>query len=133
MRDFNIPMLAKQAWRLINNINPLVPHLMRAQYFPNTDFLNAKIRVNPSYVWRSILELQDVIRQGCRSQMWNGLSIKIWKVAWLLCPDNVFLTTDMPEELKHENVHSSFEKNQGGWDEEILCDILNERDRELVK
>lgn len=133
LRDFNIAMLAKQAWRLINNINPLVTQLMRARYFPNTDFLNAKIGVNPSYVWRSILESNDVIRQGCRRRIGNGLSTKIWKVPWLLCPDNGFLTTEMPEELKHENVQSLFEENQEGWDEEILCDILNERDRELVK
>ena len=41
LRSFNVAMLAKQAWRLINNINSLVTQLMRARYFPNSDFFNA--------------------------------------------------------------------------------------------
>lgn len=50
LRSFNVAMLEKQAWRLVNNINPLVTQLMRACYFSNTDFLNTKIGANPSYV-----------------------------------------------------------------------------------
>lgn len=41
LRSFNIAMLAKQAWRLINNVNSLVTQLMHARYFPQSDFLNA--------------------------------------------------------------------------------------------
>ena len=59
-------MLAKQGWRIINNVNPLVTKLMQARYFPQRDFLNAKIGANPSYVWRNIMETQDLIRKGCR-------------------------------------------------------------------
>lgn len=31
MADFNRAMLAKQAWRLINGVNPLVTKLMQAK------------------------------------------------------------------------------------------------------
>lgn len=55
LKDFNILMLAKQGWRFINNSNPLVTSLMKAKYFPGSDFLNAKMGDNPSYIWRSIL------------------------------------------------------------------------------
>lgn len=48
MREFNISMLAKQAWRLINNVNPLVTTFMKARYYPQTDFLNATIGQIPS-------------------------------------------------------------------------------------
>lgn len=56
LRSFNIPMLAKQAWRLVNNANPLLTQIMCARCYPNTYFLNATIGSNPSYVWRSLLE-----------------------------------------------------------------------------
>lgn len=79
------------------------------------------------------MESQDVIRMGCRRRIGDGLSTKIWKVPWLLCPDNGFLTTEVPDELRDENVQSLFDETQLGWDDDILCDILNERDRELVK
>ncbi|XP_074351625.1 uncharacterized protein LOC141690750 [Apium graveolens] len=133
LRSFNLAMLAKQAWRLINNINPLVTQLMRARYYPKSDFLNAKLGANPSYVWRSIMESQDVVRQGCRCRIGDGSSTKIWKVPWLMCPENGFLTTEMVDELQHVTVQSLLDENTGGWDDDVLDDILNERDRELVR
>lgn len=61
LKEFNKAMLGKQAWRIINNCNPLVTKLMKARYFPTTDFLNANLGSNLSYIWRSILESKDVI------------------------------------------------------------------------
>lgn len=43
LRSFNLFMLAKQGWRLVNNVNPLVTKLMQARYYPNSDFLNAQV------------------------------------------------------------------------------------------
>lgn len=64
LREFNISMLAKQAWRLMNNSNPLVQKLMKARYYANCDFLDAKLGISPSFMWRSIMAAQDVLRQG---------------------------------------------------------------------
>lgn len=50
LRTFNIAMLAKQVWRILNNSNPLVTVILKARYFSNTIFLNAGLGVNPSYV-----------------------------------------------------------------------------------
>ncbi|KAL8124141.1 hypothetical protein AgCh_011956 [Apium graveolens] len=133
LRSFNTAMLAKQAWRLINEDNPLVTRLMRACYFPDSDFFNAKLGTNPSYVWRSILESQEVILQGCRRRIGDGISTKIWQIPWLLYLENGFLTTDMPEELRTAVVAGLFNEEKEGWDEEILNDICNERDRDLIK
>lgn len=52
LREFNNVMLAKQGWRLMNNLNHLVKKLMNARYFPNSDFLNAKLSANPSYHYK---------------------------------------------------------------------------------
>ena len=133
LRTFNVAMIAKQAWRIINNINPLVTNLMRARYFPNSDFLNANIGVNLSYVWRSMMEAQEVLRQGCRRRIGNGTSTKVWKVPWL--PDSLdgCLTTGMPIELKDATVQNLFAENQYSWDEEVLNDLFNERDRNLIR
>ncbi|XP_074347574.1 uncharacterized protein LOC141686438 [Apium graveolens] len=63
LKEFNVAMLAKQAWRLVNNVNPMVTKFMQARYFPDTDFLNASLGNNPSYLWRSILAAHDIIKQ----------------------------------------------------------------------
>ncbi|XP_074378169.1 putative mitochondrial protein AtMg00310 [Apium graveolens] len=67
--SFNIAMLAKQAWRLLTIANPLVTQTIRARYFLNIDFLNAKLGSNLSYVWRSIVESQEDVRHGCRRRI----------------------------------------------------------------
>lgn len=72
LRDFNVAMLSKQAWRIINNENPLVTSHMKARYFPHTDFLGASLVTNLSYVRRSILEAQKSIGQGCQKRIGNG-------------------------------------------------------------
>lgn len=50
LKEFNLAMLAKQGWRILNNSNSLVAEVMKAKYFPNLDFLNAQMGSNPSYV-----------------------------------------------------------------------------------
>ena len=52
---FNLAMLAKQAWRLLNHQNSLFFKVYKAQYFPSVSFMEAELRSNPSYVWRSLL------------------------------------------------------------------------------
>lgn len=42
LNSFNVSMLAKQGWRLINNCNPMVTAIMKAKYYPKTDFLMLK-------------------------------------------------------------------------------------------
>lgn len=43
LKNFNVAMLVKQGWHILNNVNPLVSTIMQACYFPNTKFLNAEL------------------------------------------------------------------------------------------
>ena len=61
---FNLAVLAKQAWRLIHQDHSLFYRVYKARYFPNCNFLLAKLGSNPSYVWWSLLEARDVIWEG---------------------------------------------------------------------
>ncbi|XP_074352871.1 putative mitochondrial protein AtMg00310 [Apium graveolens] len=98
--NFNLSMLAKQGWRLENNVNSLVTNLMKARYFPNSDFLNATLGNNPSYMWRSLMLAHEMVKQGCRRRIGDEASTRIWNVPWLPCRVNDFLTTQMPVQLQ---------------------------------
>lgn len=63
LRDFNIAMLVKQAWRLMNGTNPLANTIMKAQYYANSDSIEATVGNNPSFMWRSIMAAQGVVKQ----------------------------------------------------------------------
>lgn len=108
LKEFNKVILGKQARRIMNSCNPLVTKLMKARYFLTTDFLNSKLGVNPSYIWKSIPESKDVFRQGYRKRIGDGQSTKVWQVPWLPCPENGYLTTEMPGELEHARVCDFF-------------------------
>ncbi|XP_050217658.1 uncharacterized protein LOC126668509 [Mercurialis annua] len=73
VREFNISMLARQAWRLVSVENNLMAKLFKAKYFPKTSFLEAKLGNNPSFLWRSIFEAQT----GARIRVGNGKATKV--------------------------------------------------------
>ncbi|KAL0331632.1 UNVERIFIED_CONTAM: putative mitochondrial protein [Sesamum angustifolium] len=55
LRFQNMALLSKQAWRLAVNPQGLAHQVVRAKYFPNSNFLSAQIGSNPSFTWLSIL------------------------------------------------------------------------------
>lgn len=61
---------------------------MKARYFPKSEFLDAEIGVNPSYVWRSILAARVGVKAGARRRIGNGMDTTVWKMPWLPDADN---------------------------------------------
>lgn len=59
-KDFhtlNSSLLAKQAWRLIQQPNSFWGSVLKGLYFPNSNFAEARVRNGVSWVWKSILHL----------------------------------------------------------------------------
>lgn len=133
LKNFNTVMLAKQGWRIMNNINPLVTEIMEARYFPHFEFLCASLGMNPSYVWRSIASAQDVLKIGCRVRIRNGESTSVWSSPGLPDHANGFMTTPMPVQLENITVASLMQTSDACWDSDVLSDICNERDVELIR
>jgi len=49
LHSFNMAMLAKQGWRIIQNPTSLCARILKAKYFPNTHLLKAKVKAGCSY------------------------------------------------------------------------------------
>lgn len=49
IREFNLALLGKQAWRFITSPESLVTKIFKARYFANCSFMEAVIGHNPSY------------------------------------------------------------------------------------
>ncbi|KAL8132598.1 hypothetical protein AgCh_008177 [Apium graveolens] len=97
------------------------------------DFLNAKLGSNPSYMWRSVMATQDIVKEGSRRNIGNGESTKVWNTPWLSGQGNGLMITDMPAELENTKVVNLMTDNGKEWDEDVINDICNERDKELIK
>lgn len=63
-RDFNLAMPGKQGWRFLSKLGSLIAKLFKARYFPNSNFLDATLGNNPSFVWRSIWEAKNLVKSG---------------------------------------------------------------------
>ena len=90
---FNKALLARQGWRLIQDPHTLVSCFLKAKYFPNTSFLEARLSSNASDIWRSICESRHVLRSGLRWRVGSGSSISVWNDAWLPSPSTFKVIT----------------------------------------
>lgn len=80
LKDFNVALLAKQSWRLIQNPKARV---YKAKYYAKTTLLEAKQKWCSSHAWRSILEGNKLLRKGIRWLMGDGKQIKVWNDNWV--------------------------------------------------
>ncbi|KAA3476412.1 reverse transcriptase [Gossypium australe] len=54
LAKFNLALLEKQGWRIVNNPDSLVAQVLKAKYFPNANFINSCLGNNCSFTWKSI-------------------------------------------------------------------------------
>ena len=97
LHAFNLALLAKQAWKLVQKTDSLFYRIYKARYFPNSTFLDAEIGHNPSYVWHSLLSVREVLLASSKWQVGNGDTIKNLSHDWLPHPPR--LLGDLPEDM----------------------------------
>lgn len=83
LHSFNMALLAKQGWRLIQNPDSPCAQILKAKYFPNTGFLKAKVKDGCSYMWRGIMLGAQVLKEGVIWRTGNSLNVDIWEDPWL--------------------------------------------------
>ncbi|KAK8447842.1 hypothetical protein SEVIR_8G166750v4 [Setaria viridis] len=79
---FNLALLVRQAWRIMQEPDSLSARILKAVYFPNGDFLDAEVRESPSRVRRAIIDGKEVLKQGIIRRICNGEETYIWSVNW---------------------------------------------------
>ncbi|KAH9784317.1 putative reverse transcriptase/RNA-dependent DNA polymerase [Citrus sinensis] len=98
--SFNQALIAKQGWRY-------------------TDFMEAKLRSNPSFVWRSILWGRQLLHEGLRWRVGNGHKISVFSRNWM--KKGEFHNPTSIARLSNDVVVADFidEKNQ--WKQEMVA------------
>lgn len=83
---FNQAILAKQAWRIQQNPNPLLARVLKAKYFLRCSFMDNKIGSNPSYIWRSIRWGKGLLEKGSYWRVGTSDSIQVYSDRWIPRP-----------------------------------------------
>ena len=69
LRTFNLAMLAKQGWRLIQEQESLMARCFKAKYFPRSHFLEASDSPASPYVWKSIMVAKPILLKGATGEL----------------------------------------------------------------
>ncbi|CAN1785001.1 Putative ribonuclease H protein At1g65750 [Linum perenne] len=128
LKGFNLALLAKQAWNLINNPDSLVSRIYKAKYYPRGSYLTARKASNPSMVWQSLWHAKELVKRGIRWRIGNGENIRIWSDPWLNEEDTCFLTSTRPGALADLKVNDLWIPGTKEWDIELIEELFNERD-----
>ena len=109
LRAFNLAMLAKQGWRMVQGNESLLYQCFKARYFLRSTFLEAKESPNCLYVWRSLMAAQPILQSDHCWRVGNETSINALKDWWLPnFPTNKIL--------------SSVQEN---WGDLMVSDLIN--------
>ena len=128
---FNQALLAKQGWRLLQNPESLVAKVIKARYYKNTDFLNAKVGSSPSFIWRSILWGRQVLQKGTRWRIENGEKIQIQASNWIPRP-TTFKPIVEPSLPTGAKVSELILPNQQ-WNESMINQSFARMDADIIK
>lgn len=80
---FNQTLLAKQAWRLLNEPSCLLVKFLRNRYYAEKEFEDARIEQRSSFGWRSILFRKEVLDKSLNKMISNGRKTFVWASTWI--------------------------------------------------
>ncbi|KAM1933989.1 hypothetical protein ACFX15_018211 [Malus domestica] len=103
---FNLAVLAKQKWHILQDPESLTTRLFKAKYHPHLSFWDASFPSSSSYYWSSILKARIVLEKGSR---------------WL------------PPSRENMLVQELIDEERRMWCETALSAYFEEEDREHIR
>ncbi|KAA3462420.1 reverse transcriptase [Gossypium australe] len=131
MAQFNIAMLAKQGWRLLNSTNSLVARVFKVKYFPDCNFRFSSLGRSSSLVWRSIWTTKDALEKGLIWKVGTGENISAFEDAWILNHDNARLTAGVGNS-HFVKVAELINSNEREWNRDLIGNTFPKAEAELI-
>lgn len=115
---------------MIQNPSSLATKVLKARYFKETDFLNALISLNPSYIRRSIIWETQVILKGYRWKIGNGENISVFRGNWITRP-STFKLISTPN-LSSDATIVVLIDNENKWKADLIQKMFSKEDTEAI-
>ncbi|KAL9679837.1 hypothetical protein QQ045_017708 [Rhodiola kirilowii] len=86
LKLMNEALIAKQVWRIITRPELLMSKVIKARYFPTTDYMEATGGSRPSLVWKSLIKVKHILKEGL---VWDPQERKFF---WNKCSSGLYST-----------------------------------------
>ncbi|KAL6194310.1 hypothetical protein ACLB2K_035394 [Fragaria x ananassa] len=133
MWQFNQALLAKQGWRILKEPNSLLARVLKAKYYPNSNFLKASVKPGDSYAWRSLMKGKQVLVNGSRYLVGSGTSISVWTDPWLPRPYTFKPCLPVMEGLEDLVVADLIDENTRSWSLEWLEELFTHEEVDMIQ
>ncbi|KAK5770921.1 hypothetical protein PVK06_047081 [Gossypium arboreum] len=94
LSKFNIALLAKHGWCIMENPSSLISCVLRDKYFNGSNFMEAPLGTNPSLIWKSIWCAKGFLGLGLKLRIGSGTEVSIWHDYWLPGNDQRLISTE---------------------------------------
>ncbi|KAE8666664.1 Protein NRT1/ PTR FAMILY 2.7 [Hibiscus syriacus] len=82
LRMFNLALLGNQIWKFIQDENSLAFKVIKAKYFPNSSFFEARLGANFSYAWASLMKAKEELKDGFFWRVGIDSGIRMFEENW---------------------------------------------------
>jgi hypothetical protein len=128
---FNLAMLARQVWRILQYPESLSSRVLKAIYFPNEDLMDARLGISPSQIWRAVHEGIGVLKQGLIRRIGDGRSTSIWYQNWIPRGEHMRPITS-PGDSELSKISELIDSTNACWNEAVLCASFLPMDVEAI-
>jgi hypothetical protein len=129
---FNLALLARQGWRILQVPESLSARVLKAVYFPSGDFLSAELGSHPSQIWRSILEGRQALAVGLIRRIGDGRTTMAWEQNWLPRDSRLRPVTVMAADAPRR-VSEFINHHTADWNVEKLNQFFLPMDTEVIR
>jgi hypothetical protein len=132
LKTFNLALLAKQGWRILQQPQSLVARVFKAKYFATSNFMDATLGNRPSYAWRSIFMAREVLHLGLRWHIGDGKSVDIWRDPWLPTKGSFMVRSDPQGSHPVESVSDLILADSQRWNVELIKEVFSEWEANVI-
>jgi hypothetical protein len=129
---FNMALLAKQGWRLIQNPDSLAARILKEKYYPYGTFLDAQLGRQPSYVWRSFWNARVLLVEGLFWRVGDGQRISIWYDKWVPKAMGGYLQSPVRILDRNTKVSALLDRETNWWNVPLIHEIFSVEEAALI-
>ena len=132
IHEFNVALLTKQLWRLVQFPDSLVARVLRGKYYRLSWPLRTGAVDTPSYIWTSIIVARKLLLLGIRNKVHSEYEINVWQDPWIPSTPARAARPTAPVVHPKMKVNSLINFESKEWDARLLEQYVDQEDIPMI-